>query len=204
LKYVNIILLIILSWFLAHSEINKKEVEYFDDNVYSYSTNDTITVTHTIQLTKELEWATRLIQSEAMNEPAEGETWEQLDTSKMMLVWTIRNRITDHNERRGRNTDIFWQISRKGQIDGYQTKNWYRPLERHNIVLAYKSLYGENLLPKSIYYWHSPDPNLSTDTKHVRETEGENGKYIYKIIGGHVFCHEKKILKHHPEYLDII
>jgi spore germination cell wall hydrolase CwlJ-like protein len=192
MKYVNIILLIILSWFLAHSEINKKEIEYFDDNVYSYSINDTITVTHTIQLTKELEWATRLIQSEAMNEP---------DSGKIAVVQTILNRV-EYNTFRGRRTSFTYEIQRPGQVDGYKTKYWYYKLRKENIRLAYKALYGERVVPKSVYFWHNPIS--STDKSHLRWAEGNNGEYIWKDIGNHRFCYAKTILINHPEYLDII
>lgn len=201
MKYVNIILFTVLSWAFAHTKANKEKIDYFgDNNLYSYTIQDTISISHTIVLTKELEWATRLIQSEAATKPdtSRGETLADLDTSKMMLVWTIRNRI-DYNKWRGRNTDLFWEIRRPGQVDGYQKPRWYKDLERHNIILAYKSLYGENPLPKSIYFWHNSQ--TSTDVDHVNDTEGPNGEYIYKIIGFHTFCYAHRILENHPEWI---
>lgn len=187
MRYGNIAIFLSLSAILAHSE--KTQINYFfgDNNLYM-SSLDTIYIDYNIQMTRELEWATRLIQAESLNEPEEG---------KIAVVQTILNRV-EYNTARGRNTSLFWEISRPGQVDGYRTKYWYKPLKRENILIAYKALYGERIIPNTVYFWHNA--RISTDRKHVRWAEGKNGELIYKTIGDHTFCHSKWILKNHPNY----
>ena len=179
------ILLFVIALVAFRTNSITKEEELMTAFTYSGGTLDTLEIESefTFKMTKEIEWATRLIQSEALNEPQLG---------KVAVVQTILNRIEYNNKYRNKNTNLFKEISRKGQVDGYLSNYWKKELKRENVLIAYKALYGYRLVPKSVYYWHNS--KISTDRHQVRWAEGKDQKNVWKTIGNHTFCHSPKLL----------
>lgn len=138
------------------------------------STLPTVEIVYNLPSEDVINYAVRLIWSEAGYEPVEGQ---------IAVVQTVMNRV------RINKTNFIHEIDRQGQIDGRYTKYWYNvPSDKWNELqeIAMKALVGRRIMPDNVYFWHNEC--TSTDKRHVRWAEGNNGENVWKRINNHTFC----------------
>ena len=95
-KILLTVLLILLTNRISNTFFSKPITsDWIYDILYSYN-SDVINFDFKIPVSREVEWATRLIQAESLNESELG---------KIAIVQTIQNRVK-YNASRGRNTSF--------------------------------------------------------------------------------------------------
>lgn len=123
----------------------------------------------------------KLLNGECPHEPVKGQE---------AVASVVCNRLTYKKKTVSQIADIIFQ---PGQFDGVKTKR-FKTYTREQYIVAYRILTkyertGYTTLPASVVFFHNK--KTSTDKKWVKSLT----KYEHELIGNHVFCHSKHLLK---------